>query len=254
MPTVPDYREAMAKKGYVAVEDQKGPGSELRLPPSIQEQLLPPAPPVTDEEISLDPEVFVYSVSGFPPKPNRENGPFALVIKGGKQAQPISGGPSVWYELPMVAHFGGKDAAPSYSPLRYTTPTVAERQAALFDMMRQRGDTVAVAKKESLEAAKQDIIDCKKELFNSFEWRGGKIRRLKDVNRPQAQDATNAVGVIRSLQDAGIDVRAILAQAGIDVSALPAGTVPEEQAEQGADGVPERVGKHIPPHPPSNMG
>jgi len=235
------YQELMQNKGYVAVEDQQGPGSELKLHPQVQEQLLPPEPPVDEDKVGLEPETFVFSASGFPPDQKKQNCPFHLIVRAGFSA-PNSVGQVTVQELPLVASFEG----PGY---RYTTPTVEAQQAALFTMMRRRGDSVKDAKKESVEAAKQDIRDIKLKLFTCLEWRAGKVRRIADVNRPQAQDAVNAMGTIRALQDAGIDVRALLGQAGIDLASIPVETADEEGEEPNP-----RASKRIPAHPQSNMG
>ena len=228
-------------KGYVPVEEQKGEAVDLKLHPSVQEQLLPPEPPVDENEVGLEPETFVFSASGFPPDQKKQNCPFHLIVRAGFSA-PNSVGQVTVQELPLVASFEG----PGY---RYTTPTVEAQQAALFTMMRRRGDSVKDAKKESVEAAKQDIRDIKLKLFTCLEWRAGKVRRIADVNRPQAQDAVNAMGTIRALQDAGIDVRALLGQAGIDLASIPVETADEEGEEPNP-----RASKRIPAHPQSNMG
>lgn len=222
-PTAQDIAQIQEQKGYVAVEDQVGgQWSADHLPPAVAEQLAPAAPleATSDEDISLEPETFVYSQTGqFPPPANDQGGPFTLTVQAGRIGHNMLGEETV-HVATLVPDF----PLPSR---RYTTPTLAERTKAQFDILRRQGMTVDQANAEAPKAGAEDIRQIKRGIMSSIDYRSGKIRRLEDIRKPQPEDAARAVGIMKALEGSGVNVVELLRLAGVKIAVEPKPVVPD---------------------------
>ncbi|HUW31132.1 MAG TPA: hypothetical protein VM223_05920 [Planctomycetota bacterium] len=183
-----DTMESKDVSEVMTVADQKGQGwAKDHLPAALRVGNLP-TPPVSRDELSLEPEIFVWLKGALDPN----EGDFAMSIPARQRVPNGTGG---WTVLPA------RTIAFPRPGCRYTTPDLAELEDLQYGFFRGQGKKETVARKSAHEAAVEELRDLKWCIWNSAEGRSKEIVPLAVAQAPKPQqlkahwDALVAAGV-----------------------------------------------------------
>lgn len=223
-------------------EDQTGPGwREDHLPPAQQAAHLPKAE-LREEDMTLEPEVFVYLPPGGP-----QGGDYRLTVQPGMEVTtPMGASVIIVPEITIAFPLATK---------RFTTPTIVSREVANLPCFLAQGKTPAEAAVAAHDAAERDIRKIKFKILTSLAGRSGRIKRLSEIQAQHSPEA-KVSGIVAALRAQGTQESEIerILRAGMAQAAEPPDATPHVEKQGGAEvvvmaGMKVTPPKHVPAPP-----